>query len=432
MSVRPVLTVVSGSSALVVEDVSVASTDGLPSPTLASRSEGWMGSALAPVAIFAIARLISAAFVISQAPHQPDLTRDLGWHVEGTRSGSPSYWEVLSNWDGQWFKTIALHGYSGAVPGDAPTQTPLAFPPLFPLLVRVFMHLTGGSFEVVASVVSTIAACIGMVLLHRWLRVTRGAAIAVVAVAVLSFFPSSPVFQMAYSDGLALPLTVVATRAAVERRWTTLVLASAALTFTRPVLLALVCFLLVLEALRPRVDSGRRYVDRATLLAAGALTLLAFGWPAVAGLIAGSPTAYFDTLSAWTSNGRVGGGWFGGLWNLGLRIEASLMVAIIVIIGYLRWRRRSEKGSADHLGAWAGVYILFVLFATPPGTGIIRHALLTLVPLGSFGPMTDRRTTSLVRFSLLSCVLIAELVLQWWWVANVLIVDDSPAQSLLP
>ncbi len=162
------------------------------------------------------------------------------------------------------------------------------------------------------------------------------------------------------------------------------------------------------------------------------MTLLAFAWPAVAGLIARSPTAYLDTLSAWTSNGHAGGGWFGGLWDQGLRVEAVLIVSIVAVIGCLRWRRRSEQGHEDHLGAWAAIYMLFVLLATPPGAGIIRHALLTLVPLGTFGPMTDCRTSSFVRFSLLSGVLVTELVLQWWWVANVLVVDDSPAQSLLP
>ncbi len=271
-----------------------------------------------------------------------------------------------------------------------------------------------------------------MVLLHRWLRETRGATVALVAVAVLSFFPSSPVFQMAYSDGLALAMLVVATRAAVDRRWALLFVASAALTFTRPVLLALVLFILVLEWLRPRTDTGGRRLDPTSVLAACGLSLMAFAWPAIAGLIAHSPMAYFDTLAAWTGNGRTGEGWFIGLWNLGLHLEAALMVALVIMIFYLRWRRRGDDTPPDHLGAWAGIYMLFVLMTTPPGTGIIRHALLTLVPLGTFGPMSTRQLSGRARAALLGVVLVAELALQWWWVANVLIVNDSPSESLLP
>ncbi|QIM21430.1 hypothetical protein G7075_10340 [Phycicoccus sp. HDW14] len=129
---------------------------------------------LVPLAVFAVARVVSGVMLAVTARLQPDLTDDPFWHVEGTRPANPSYLEVLSNWDGQWFKTIALHGYGAVADGRASDQSALAFSPVYPFLVRAVMAVTGLGFEAAASGVSLVASAAAVVLLFRWLLVTRG------------------------------------------------------------------------------------------------------------------------------------------------------------------------------------------------------------------------------------------------------------------
>ncbi len=176
-------------------------------------SDWWL-----PLGVFALARLVSAWILTVAAQVQPDLTRDPHWHVEGTRPASPSYWEVLSNWDGQWFKTIAMHGYADIDTAGPATQNALGFSPLYPLTVRGVMSATGMTFEVAASLVSLTCAGVAILLLFRWLVATRGLGPALAAVAVLSFFPSAPILQAAYSDGMAMLLLVVTLRSVAAGR----------------------------------------------------------------------------------------------------------------------------------------------------------------------------------------------------------------------
>ncbi|MGA8978048.1 MAG: hypothetical protein WB473_02925, partial [Pedococcus sp.] len=58
-------------------------------------------------------------------------------------------------WDGSWYRNVALEGYPNPLPVDQAsgdvTQNAWAFYPLFPLLARMLMSVTGLGFPVVAS-----------------------------------------------------------------------------------------------------------------------------------------------------------------------------------------------------------------------------------------------------------------------------------------
>ncbi|MBM6400944.1 hypothetical protein [Phycicoccus sonneratiae] len=407
----------------------MALTDQRPSTEPAQTARRRVGDLLLPLVVFAVARVVSGAMLTVAARRQPDLTDYPFWHVEGTRPAGPSYLEILSNWDGQWFKTIALHGYGGVEAAEASGQSALAFSPVYPAVVRAVMAVTGLGFEAAATTVSLLASAAAVVLLFRWLLVTRGRGPAVAAVAVLSFFPAAPVLQAAYSDGLALLLVVVLLRAVAEDRWRVAWAVAPLLALTRPVLLPVALLMLVV---RWRAEGGRLravLADRRFLARVAGIGALAFLWPVLAGVISGSAAAYSETLKAWRSDGLSVGGWFSGLWTNGLQVPAVLAAVLLVALVALRLRRRVPDGPADHLGTWAGAYLVFVLATAPPNAGIIRHTLLTLVPLGTVGPMAadlpPRR-----RAVLLGVVVVLEVVLMWLWVRYVFVVADPDAARI--
>ncbi len=381
---------------------------------------------LIPLAIWGIARAISALFIIIAAEAQPDLTHDPAWHVEGEMPASPSYWQVLSNWDGQWYKTIALQGYPSVAPPEG-VQNVFAFYPLYPLAVGGLMRITGLSFEVMAACVSLVAGTAAAVLLFSWLTRTRGRAVAAVAVAVLGTFPSSPALQAAYTDAPALALLILCLRAATERRWARLLGLGVVLSLTRPVVLPLAVFVLVLEFRRTwHRDLSDDRLSRSALCTAGSLFALSFLWPLLVCVRTGELSAYFDAAAAWVQFGGLSGGWYVGMWDMGLRIPAVLAAMLTLILVTLRWRRRREIGAEDGLGLWGGLYMLFILGTTTINTSIFRYALLAIVPLGSFGPMTLSPMSPRLRVVILSVTIQLMLALQWLWVRNVLVVDNSP------
>lgn len=387
----------------------------------------------APLAIYAVARIVSGVVLAWAARTQPELTDDPGWHVEGTRPASPSYWEVLANWDGQWFKTIALYGYPEVDVSASTGQTALPFPPGYPALVRALMWLTGGSFEVVGAATSLVLGAVAVLILHRWLTRTRGVVAATSAVAVLSFFPSAPILQADYSESAAMLLLVVALRAAVERRWTLLFGAAVLLTFTRPIVLPLAAFVVLLELRRlANTPSGKRRPDWRAVAAAAGLGVISLGWPATVAVMTGRLTGYTDVLAAWSRDGKTAESWVVGVWSQGHPALAVVIVLLITGLVVVRWRHRTDPLPEDRIGTWAAVYLLFMLVATPIGTGVFRHALLTLVPLAPLATRPAPGAPMRRRLWLVVAVVVAELVLQYVWITEVFVVHPGRTPGVLP
>lgn len=386
-----------------------------------------------PLAVYAAARIVSGVMLAWAARGQPELTDDPGWHVEGTRPASPSYWEVLANWDGQWFKTIALYGYPEVDVSASTDQTALPFPPGYPALVRALMWVTGRSFEVVGATTSLVLGAVAVLILHRWLTRTRGVVAATSAVAVLSFFPSAPILQADYSESTAMVLLVLALRAAVERRWSLLLGVAFLLTFTRPIVLPLAAFVVLLE-LRRLVNTprGERRPDWRAVGAAAGLGIISLGWPVTVSLMTGRLTGYTDVLAAWSRDGKAAESWVVGVWSQGHPALAVVIVLLIAGLAVVRWHHRTDPLPDDRIGTWAAVYLLFMLVATPIGTGVFRHALLTLVPLAplvtSPGPGAPTRR----RLWVVLAVVAVELALQYVWITEIFVVHLDRIPGVLP
>jgi hypothetical protein len=143
---------------------------------------------------------------------------------------SQSVSEALRSWDGQWFLAIADGGYAGVPEGlvDAfgrrSGETPLAFFPGYPWLVRWFAAIDGdGGIGLVTSaltvtIVSGVVCSYGLARLGRHLR-GGSQRTGLILVALFAASPMSVVLSMAYSEAVFCALAAWAMVGVLERRW---------------------------------------------------------------------------------------------------------------------------------------------------------------------------------------------------------------------
>ena len=138
--------------------------------------------------------------------------------------------EALRSWDGQWFLAIADGGYGG-VPdglvdafGQRSAETPLAFFPGYPMVVRWFAAIdgSGGIGLVTAALTVTIAS--GVVCSYGLARLGTGIRggsrrVGLILVALFAAAPMSVVLSMAYSEAMFCALAVWSLVGLLERRW---------------------------------------------------------------------------------------------------------------------------------------------------------------------------------------------------------------------
>ena len=126
----------------------------------------------------------------------------------------PAWLDALFQGDSAWYHRIAEEGYS-YTPGQ---QSPIAFFPVYPLLVAGVGTVLGADLSTAAGLV-TLGCAAGVVMLFAdWVRSRVSARAAVVAVAVLLVYPYSFfLYGSGYSDASFL-LTVLGAFALLERR----------------------------------------------------------------------------------------------------------------------------------------------------------------------------------------------------------------------
>lgn len=124
---------------------------------------------------------------------------------------------------------IAVEGYS-----FAGQQFPnIAFFPLYPLLIRLFLPVTGGNDTIAALLVSHLALLAALILLYRLLEHDFDPSIAFRTLVLLLIFPTSIFFVAGYSESLALFFVVLSLWAIRRQRWWLAGVAGALLSLTR-------------------------------------------------------------------------------------------------------------------------------------------------------------------------------------------------------
>ncbi|WGL53794.1 hypothetical protein P5P86_08185 [Nocardioides sp. BP30] len=382
---------------------------------------------LVPLAIFALTRIVDV-FVIAHAAHaQVPMDGSFGIHVEELKPAHPGYWAALSNWDGQWYETIARHGYPHVLPASGPVpQTAWAFYPLYPLIVRMVMLVTPLGFGPAASVVSMAFAAAGLALIYRVVLDRADRFAAAITVLGLCVFPSAPILQAAYTEGLALFGIALLIWCLTRRRYGEVFAVLLLLALTRPIVVV-AAPVIVVHGWRHRHDSSprQRWTLAGLTVASGALVLL---WPAVTGLVTGRWDAYFATQRAWSNQLSLRSsylGWFFG----GADHETAVRAVLVLLVLLLTLVVPAARAWPLELRVWAMAYGLYLALTLRPTSSIERYMLLAAVPWLPLPALAPAGTQRWIRVVTMGVVAAVGIRMQVGWVDHFMI---PTAGSLLP
>ena len=213
------------------------------------------------------------------------------------------HWSLLHefvNWDGGWYRALALDGYQHQV---VHTQSTTGFFPLYPMLLWLVSrpvllgahsaHFASQSVTVAGLVISGIGGLVATVLVQRLAAGWWGEAAGLRAAILFCLFPGSVVFSMVYAEGIMIPLAVGCILALQRRRWLLAGVLAALATASEPeaAVLIVVCAASAVLELRRRGWTDRaalRSLAAPVLAPAGLVGVVAFLWAWT-----GTPFAYW-------------------------------------------------------------------------------------------------------------------------------------------
>ncbi|KRE62278.1 hypothetical protein [Nostocoides sp. Soil756] len=313
------------------------------------------------------------------------------------------------NWDGDHFLTLATSGYPAASAGMPVADLQrFAFYPLYPLLVRL---VSGGERDgalLVAPLLSLALAAVALLLAGNWMSERFGPAGPVALLVGLAAWPTFPVLQMGYTEGLAMFLLVVALRALDERHHTVFAVAVLMVGLTRPLAAPLAVVALVHLVARYREGGGRHHLAGplgAFAAAVGAVLL----WPALAALISGRPLVYAEAMASFRAPGHAASYLVAGLQTpwLGALLLGGLAVGVWLALRFL------PTGTPATLRVWLLVYPAYLVGVSVVSTSPLRYLLLAFPFALALVPLLRRPAA---RGAVLVAVVPVSVVLSGWWV----------------
>ncbi len=245
---------------------------------------------------------------------------------------------LLRAWDGEWLYRAVAEGWPATVPVDpsgAVQPSTWAWPPGFPLLVRVLASPFGRDAISPTMILINLLASVGAaVLLWAALRATAGNSLAVIGALLWASMPASPVFLMAYAEGLFMLLLfaaiVLAGRGHLAASGGILVVAGLTKSSVAPYALALaIVSIIALRRARRRTDGGS---SRRDAWAAVVLSLVAVAvWPVITAVRLGSIDAYARVQQPWSRRSIPVWDSVQLLWNAGTRPYEDPLVALVLV-----------------------------------------------------------------------------------------------------
>ena len=237
-----------------------------------------------------------------------------------------SGWELFSHWDGKWYTQIATLGYSYADDGQ---QHPVAFYPLFPLLIRGLMTL-GMRSDAAGVFINSLAFLGALVLVYFWMEERYDTGAAKWTTSMLAWCPFSLFCTVIYTEGLFLFLTASALRAFERGEYIWAAFWGALTTATRGPGVALIpAFLLTAwREKRPPLAYAAGF--------ASAIGLFLFSL--YCGIDLGDPLAFIRIQKAWGQPN-----WFNIFRDfLSFRLYAATKVGMVFGGCYLLWYSRKR------------------------------------------------------------------------------------------
>ena len=356
--------------------------DSAPSRHIGHTARAWLLRWWVPLTIFAASRVVDAVFLAMAAEDEVALSRTrLDYYVYEPTPADPGYWGIVSNWDAQWYRRIATDGYELPAPGASAVDTrntlwTWAFPPAYPMVVRLVMTVTTLSFPVAATIVSCLAGAVAMVLMYRLVIRTGGAFLAGVTVLFSSFFVSAPLLQIGYSEALALLFLMAALNFMVDRHYLWATAAVLALSMTRLVTLPFLLVVAVHAYLRYRAE-GRfwrtRRTEAAALALAGAMSVFGLlSWMLLASVFIGTKAG----MERSAGQRSLYLGWFEDAYHL-FGLAGPVLVGCFLLLVAGSMLVPSARVWAPELRAWSAAYPAFLLAMTPILPAVLRYLLLT-------------------------------------------------------
>jgi hypothetical protein len=101
----------------------------------------------------------------------------------------------FASWDAEHYLFIAVHGYAAG-------SSRCAFYPLYPLMIRYFSFITGGSQLMAGMILANTFSVTGCLLFFVLVRRRLGESVAMLSLLLLVTFPGSLFFQFIYSESL--------------------------------------------------------------------------------------------------------------------------------------------------------------------------------------------------------------------------------------
>src|SRR3954452_3284627 len=267
----------------------------------AGREVPWWAAVLV---LYAVSRLLTTALMLALF-----IAANIGhWSYSSPRM-DPTFFTFSGSWDGAYYSQIVEQGYPTSLPLDSDgsvQQNPWAFLPLYPMIVRAVMFLTGMTFYPAGFAVAMIFGAAASIVLFRLVAARAGVSSAFWATALFCFGPLSFVLQIAYAESLFFFLMFAALLAMIKRRYWLMLPFGVAAAFTRPGALALPLALAIVLLVRMlqarRGGEGFRPRERLAMIVSGAAMAVAgMSWPIIAAAVTGTGDAYVSTeLSWWT------------------------------------------------------------------------------------------------------------------------------------
>jgi hypothetical protein len=193
-------------------------------PEVSSRWRAFWEKAGWVLFLFVISRLLIVALmyysrqIVARGPYVL---------ISGQNEHGGTLLDVVTQWDGVWYRLIAQQGYDAPTPALAP-----AFFPVYPLVVCAVKFVVRDP-QIASLLVSNGCLIAASLLLVRLLRLDYDEAVCRRSITFLMFNPVSFFLSAAYSESTFLLLSIGALLAARQNKWLVASLCGGCLTATR-------------------------------------------------------------------------------------------------------------------------------------------------------------------------------------------------------
>jgi len=170
------------------------STDGSLYQTFILNLKHYRSTLIFVSVLFVLSRGVVALGLLAGEQYLP-MPEGEFWHSEHPLN-------VFARWDSGWYSTIVKNGYQ--IAEDYSSQQNVVFFPLYPLLVKALVWLTGWHWITSGVVISHAAFGMALLLFYRFLDRIADQKTAKLGTALMAFSPYGVFFSVVYTESLFL------------------------------------------------------------------------------------------------------------------------------------------------------------------------------------------------------------------------------------